>query len=772
MDKEPPRKSSQAHQGDLIHRLSTGRGLFLLAVGSALLIVVAVIGIFFFLSRRSLPTEVVNPPPSLEELAQQFPEIAHILLDNKLDSVYKQFMIAYQEGGPDAAYKLAQKRGILSPNDEVRMTLELDTADSGELVASLRDHGINVTTVSGNLIDISIPVEVLRQSFESDQPGRVFMDISGLEHIVRIRLPIPAQNDVGDVETEGVGVIGAYEWQEAGFTGAGIKIGILDVGFDGYKNLLGTELPANVVARSFIAGTEIDQTGIVHGSAVSEIVHDVAPDAELVFAAYQTAAEKQEAVDWLISQGVDMISSSTGSTYGRRDNKSRLAVMVNEVFDRGILWVNSSGNTGYTHYRGTFTDTDGDGYHEFAPDDEYLGFSPAGAATLALNWDDWDGGTQDFDMYVYDNDGNEIASSTDSQNGPGSDAGEFIYYEFSDEGPYYVQIYAANANRAVTFDFFLRDGVIEYYTPEYSVNTPGDAPGAFTVGATDVQTGELADYSSRGPTEDGRIKPDIVAPSNVSSAAYGDTWIGTSASCPHVAGAAALVMQAYPDFSPQEVRDFLTSRATDMGPAGPDSDTGYGYLYLGDPPESVVIRPGPTPTEVVQAPLPTETEKGKPTSTSRPTATPKLEKAPKSSGANSSSAMVVLLLLGCVVLPGFLGLGGMGLIAMVVMRRSKPGAPPDLDDRRYWGMPDQPAAPPAAFPQAAPPPAGEPCPKCGKQNQPGARFCTNCGLDMRPAEPPVPPAPSKRVSKHFCTHCGSPLRPNASFCPKCGQPVK
>ncbi|MCZ7553090.1 MAG: hypothetical protein B6D39_01025 [Anaerolineae bacterium UTCFX2] len=771
MDNRTSEKPTGSQEGGFLQRLTTGRGLVVLAAGSALLILIAIAGVWFLLSRPPAPPEALKPP-SLEELAQQFPEISRLLLDNKLDSVYKQFMIAYQEGGPDAAYELAQKRGILSSNNEVRMTLELDTTDTDQLAASLEEHGIIVTTVSGNLIDISIPVEVLRASLESDQPGRMFMEISGLQHIIRIRLPVPAQNDVGAVETEGVGVIGAYEWHAAGFTGAGIKIGVLDVGFDGYKDLLGTELPANVLAKSFIAGLEIDQTGIVHGSAVAEIVHDVAPDAELIFADYQTVAEKQAAVDWLLSQGVDMITSSTGSTFGRRDDKGPNAVMVDKVFDQGILWINSSGNTGYTHYRGAFTDTDDDGYHEFAPGDEYLGFSPAGAATLALNWDDWDSGTQDYDMYVLDNDGNEIASSTDAQTGPGSDAGEFIYYEFTDEGPYYLMIYKADADRAVTFDFFLRDGVIEYYNPESSVNTPGDARGAFTVGATDWQTGELADYSSRGPTEDGRLKPDIVAPSNVSSAAYGETWIGTSASCPHVAGAAALVMQAYPDFSPQEVRDFFTSRATEMGQPGPDNDTGYGYLYLGDPPEGVVTAPEPAPTQVVQAPPPTEPGL-KPTSTSRPTATPKLEEKPKSAGVDSSSTPVILLLLGCVVLPGFLGLGGIGLFAAVVFtRRSKSRKSSDLDDRQYWDAPDQSFTLPPAYSPGPQPAAGTSCPNCGKQNQPEARFCTNCGFDMRPAEPPVLAVPSRRREKNFCTNCGGPLRPNSRFCPKCGQPIK
>ena len=338
-----------------------------------------------------------------------------------------------------------------------------------------------------------------------------------------------------------------------------------------------------------------------------------------------------------------------------------------------------------------------------------MGFSPDGTATLALNWDDWENGTQDFDLYVLDQNGDELASSTDRQTGPGSDAGEFIYYQFPDEGPYYLQIYAENATRAVTFDFFLRDGAIEYYNPEYSVNTPGDANGSLTVGATNWETDELEDYSSRGPTDDGRMKPDVVAPSGVSSAAFGNSWNGTSASCPHVSGAAALVMQAFPDYTPQQVTEFLTGRAEDIGGGGPDDDSGYGRLWLGDPPESLDLAPAPTPTQPAVALLPTKTS---PKNTPKPSATPKLEKEPSSTG-DEFAWIANLILLGCVIFPGLLGLAGIGLLGVIIhRRRSQPGFTPQ-------GYPSRPAEWLAAPPTPAIPSveAENLCPRCGSLNR-------------------------------------------------------
>ncbi len=223
MSDSPPKDLSHEPRSGLVQRASTRRGLIWLTVITVLFMLIAVAGIGLFLSKKSASDLLTNPPPSLDELAQQFPQLSNILQDDKLDSVYKQFMVAYQEGGPEAAYELAKKRGILNADNEVRMTLELDTTESSLLQESLKDHGIKVTAVSGKLIDVAIPVDVLEKSFNSDEPGAVFMDISGLENIIRIRLPKPANEDVGSVETEGAAVIGADIWNAAGITGRGIE---------------------------------------------------------------------------------------------------------------------------------------------------------------------------------------------------------------------------------------------------------------------------------------------------------------------------------------------------------------------------------------------------------------------------------------------------------------------------------------------------------------------------------------------------------------------
>jgi hypothetical protein len=87
------------------------------------------------------------------------------------------------------------------------------------------------------------------------------------------------------------------------------------------------------------------------------------------------------------------------------------------------------------------------------------------------------------------------------------------------------------------------------------------------VGAVDVQTSRLAAYSSRGPTDDGRLKPEVTAPANTMSFAYsamGGRFQGTSASCPHVAAFAALLREANPKLSSAGLRS-LISRSISSG---------------------------------------------------------------------------------------------------------------------------------------------------------------------------------------------------------------
>jgi pSer/pThr/pTyr-binding forkhead associated (FHA) protein/subtilisin family serine protease len=549
----------------------------------------------------------LKPPPSLDEVAAQYPQLADLLGDPALGSVYKEFIIAYETGGADAAKDLAERRGMLNDREEIRITLVVDDVQYVPLIVEeLTGAGITVEGHYRERINVGVPLALIEQLARQQGGDALFQQLSQMEHIVRLELPLPKRIDgVLRVEGEGVALSGADTWHATGFTGQGIRIGILDLGFDGYRDLLGTELPEEVTAQSFVFGEAPDTSGEVHGTACAEIVHEMAPDAALYLAHYDgTIVSEGQAVEWLLAQQVDIVSHSAGSIMGAMDGTGEDAELVDEVVSQGVLWVNSAGNEGESHYRGTFTDIDNDGLHEFPDGEEHMMVWPyASQLTIVLNWDDWRAVQEDYDLFVYDSDGELVASAEDSQTGAaGQVPAEGLILGSLSDTLYYVAIRSYSTTRAATFDLYTLGTDIEFPVPEHSLNTPADARGALTVGATEYRDDTLASYSSQGPSNDGRLKPEMTGPAGVTGATYGpEGFDGTSASTPYVAGAAALIWSAFPTFTRDDVTTFLQTRALDLGPPGPDTGYGYGRLQLLAAPEDAAMDEAPTPLPLATA---------------------------------------------------------------------------------------------------------------------------------------------------------------------------
>ncbi|MBN1659114.1 MAG: FHA domain-containing protein [Anaerolineae bacterium] len=599
-----------------LERLLGRRKLLVVLVAAGL--IVAILSVILILMRPPGGDDLVlEKPPSLEDLSQQYPELADLFADPTLGSVYKEFLVAYESGGVEAAKDLAAQRGLLNDRNEVRITLVLDNEQYvAPVVEELSGVGITVEGSYKERINIGVPLVLIEQLAQQTGIDALFERLTQMEHIVKLELPTMRRSDAMLlVPGEGVSLTGADRWHTAGWTGESIRVGVLDLGFDGYRALLGSDLPEQVVAASFVYGTEPDGSGEVHGTACAEIVHEMAPGAELYFAYYDgSTVSMGQAVDWLMAQGVHIISNSTTGVVGPMDGTEPDAEMVDDVVRRGVLWVNSAGNSGMLHYRGEFEDSDGDAMHEFPDATEAMILYAYGPdVTIALNWNDWQSVREDYDLYLFDESGELMAAAEDIQDGtPGQYAAEVIALYGIPEGTYLIQIRGHAITQPGILDLYVHNAEIEFPVAEHSLCSPADAAGALAVGATEYRDDSLAAYSSQGPSNDGRLKPDMSAPAGVSSASYApDVFDGTSASTPHVAGAAALVWSAFPDYTVDQVRQYLQNHALDLGPAGPDNAYGYGRLRLPDPPSASVevpVIPTPLPTLALvptQVPVPT-----------------------------------------------------------------------------------------------------------------------------------------------------------------------
>ncbi len=474
-----------------------------------------------------------------------------------------------------AALRTARESGLPTANGRVRVVVEGSSAQGAEAV---RAAGGDVVQRVGGLVEALVAPADLRRL--SEAPG-----------VSLVRAPYTA---VPAVVGEGVAKLNATAWHAAGtpgFTGAGVKIAVIDLGFGGLDAAIAAgELPAGLQPIDRCPGKLLSTT---HGVGVSEIVHDVAPGAELTLVCVATELDLAQALADAKARGVRVIvhsvlwlNTSRGDGTGGPGTPDAITA---DARTSGLLWVNAAGNETQKHWSGTFTDTNSDGLHEFAGADTTNGISVAstGEVCAFLKWDEWPVTDDDFDLELVLPDGTVFASSTFRQNG--DDPPTEASCGLPGGAQLAVRIRRIAGNGTPRFDlFWIAPGQLQFQVSGGSVAEPGTAPHVLAVGAICSHTGALQPYSSRGPTIDGRTKPDLVSYDAVSTGTYGVStactgtagFAGTSAAAPHVGGAAALLLEERPGLTPADLQAVLEGKSIDLPPTGFDNDTGRGRLFL------------------------------------------------------------------------------------------------------------------------------------------------------------------------------------------------
>ncbi|RJQ14131.1 MAG: choice-of-anchor D domain-containing protein [Nitrospiraceae bacterium] len=460
---------------------------------------------------------------------------------------------------------------------------------------ALQSYGVEIVKSGDKVMKAKVPVNMIKQIADN---------VAGISFIKLPDKPLPLS-----YTSEGVGLTGASVYHSTGYKGAGVKIAIIDVGFKGLSSAISAgELPGSVAkidCTSSCTSTTFSNETEDHGTAVAEIVYDMAPEAQLYLMKIDDNLDLKDAKDYCKNNGIKIINHSVGwvntNFYSGECYYDNPVCTVNDAYSSGILWVNSAGNSAQQHYEAAFSDPDADKWHNVSGSNEAVTIYASAGSTIQafLTWNAWPATDQDYDLLLYNSYSSisPVASSNTSQTGTQLPI-EDIYYPVPASGTYYLKIKKSSATGNHKLEVYSFNHNLNPAVASSSLIGPADAVNAMAVAAINKDkwsTGPYESFSSQGPSNDSRIKPDISGPDGVSSYSYG-SFFGTSASSPHVAGAAALILSHKPGYSVSQLWDALTDQAVDMGATGKDNVYGYGRLDL---PASQILQPDISVTDTI-----------------------------------------------------------------------------------------------------------------------------------------------------------------------------
>ena len=453
--------------------------------------------------------------------------------------------------------------------ETVTIIVEADALSSGDV----SPHEGKLRYRYGRLHEVAIP------------GGKLSALLAHLPANILARLPY--HHEPVAVISQGVAKTGAADMQSMGNSGAGVKMGIIDLGFASLSSAQTSgDLPSNLTITDY-TGTGATTGTENHGTNVAQIAYDMAPGATLYLAKIATETQLAQALDDMAAAGVKVINHSV-AWFGAAfyDGTGPICTIANSADSKGALWMNAMGNSRTAHYLGTFTDADANLSHEFATGQNYntISLTVNSTVTLILNWDAYPTTSTDYNLYLYsgnpDTGGVLVASSASKQSGTlNSRPYEQISHAPATTGTYYIVVKKAKSTTPnVRLTLFSTGPSLGKYTTASSILQPADCANVVGVGA--VNLSDVAEgFSSEGPTTDGRAKPEISAPDGVQTS-LSSAFYGTSASSPHATGAVALLLAKNTAMTPAQLRAALVVAVKDVGTTGYDYRTGSGRISL------------------------------------------------------------------------------------------------------------------------------------------------------------------------------------------------
>ncbi|TMM58825.1 hypothetical protein FEE95_05180 [Maribacter algarum] len=471
------------------------------------------------------------------------------------------------------------------------------------------------------------------------------MQLNNCTELSYARPEIKPHAQVGSVENE------AFESLKVnlvskrfGLTGKGIRIGVLSDSYNtlggeaagiasgdlpGPGNPNGYETPVTVLSE-LEGGTGIDE-----GRGMIELIHDLAPEAEIFFySAFNGYFDFADGIRALADAGCDIIVDDIIYFAEPYFQNGAIAQAVNEVSKGGAAYFSSAGNSGEQSYESDFRAVNPLNVHDFDDGEGVNFFQRVEVASgqqlnLFLQWDqpspfftDGPGATDDrletnLDIFVFDPDSGALIFQTTSlntddniegigftNNGPDSFIFDMAVVKQSGPDPQRIKWVNFGSDLNVTFDTnsstvvghanaqrAIAVGAVAFFRVEGFQDRPStDINGFSSLGGTFLR---LNDNGSRKRQPLDTKKPNISATDGTNTTFFGNdipdiiggvpveedtnpNFFGTSAAAPHAAAVAALMLQANPDLAPNKIRNILQNTASDMDdPLTEGFDSGY-----------------------------------------------------------------------------------------------------------------------------------------------------------------------------------------------------
>ena len=544
-------------------------------------------------------------------------------------------------GDPSASLQVDSRYGVL---------VDIKAAASSELLSTIRQAGgLVIYAAASGSIRARIPLNLIEafaarpdvrsikaaSSAKARAPRRVFLPLAGMRRIdgrpFNLGRYLGLTYYAGLTTTQGVVTHTANTAiQKSHANGVGVRVGVLSDSAEYIPALIAShDLPPDAQ----IVADLVDGPGSSEGSAMMEIVYDMAPGVRLFFAsAYNSPDNFADNIRLLRNTyHCDVIVDDVGWSDEGVFQDTVIAKAVDDVSQSGAVYFSSAGNSGNLT-SGTAAAWEGD----FNPS-ETLGpytlhsFGPAAfnrllttTGVVDLQWSDpFESSSNDYDLFVLNPAGTAVlAASTDIQDGTGNPYEEiFAPSGFPANSRVVIAAAPGARPRALHLELFFGEPL--------SITTAGQTHGhaatagcvldnpsctgrAFGVAAVawNSARGTLRPFvggasnpteifSSDGPrrmfyhpngtpitpgnllfaTNGGLqlVKPDVAAADGVSCKTPGfSPFFGTSAAAPHAAAIAALLKSAKPSATGAQIYHAMTSTALDIRAVGIDRDSGYG----------------------------------------------------------------------------------------------------------------------------------------------------------------------------------------------------